>query len=262
MREYIDKVIKADQCAQYLDDIGIAANDAEQRFQSLGAVFQCTRNAGLKLTTHQCHFGATEIDFLGRTITPVGVRPQRPPVQTALGNTKLPKSKKALQRYLGFLNYFRNYIQNFKKLTPFYKLFKNDEKIPVTTDLLEKINKALHRCCYPALKQPLPYKQIALMTDASFLTAGYAVIIEDDPYKKYTLTRQAFAPIAYSSTTFSPAQLKMSIYAKELSAIFFAYKEFGHIFLATPKPVIKLTGNKSLRRIFQTKKSPPMLECV
>ena len=30
MREYLDKVIKADQCAQYVDDIvGIAANDNE-----------------------------------------------------------------------------------------------------------------------------------------------------------------------------------------------------------------------------------------
>ena len=29
MREYLDKVIKADQCAQYVDDIGIAANNAE-----------------------------------------------------------------------------------------------------------------------------------------------------------------------------------------------------------------------------------------
>ena len=30
MREYLDRVIKADQCAQYVDDIGIAANDAKQ----------------------------------------------------------------------------------------------------------------------------------------------------------------------------------------------------------------------------------------
>ena len=35
MREYLDKVIKADQCAQYVDDIGIAANDAEQLIKNL-----------------------------------------------------------------------------------------------------------------------------------------------------------------------------------------------------------------------------------
>ena len=263
MREYLDKVIKADQCAQYVDDIGIAANDAEQLIKNLRATFQCIREAGLKLTMHKCHFGATEIDFLGRTITPVGVRPQRPRVQNFLENTKFPKSKKALQRYLGFLNYYRNYIPRLsERLTPFFKLLKNDEKVLVTPDLLEKftdINKALDRCCELALKQPLPNKQIALMTDASFMAAGYAVLIEDDPQEKYTSTRKAFAPVAYGSKTFSPAQLKMSIYAKEFLAIFFAFKEFGHIFWGTPKPVIILTDNKSVTRFFQTKIIPPTL---
>ena len=263
MREYLDKVIKADQCAQYVDDIGIAANDAEQLINNLRATFQCIQQAGLKLTMHKCHFGATEIDFLGRTITPAGVKPQRPRVQNFLENTKFPKSKKALQRYLGFLNYYRNYIPRLsEKLTPFFKLLTKDEKVLVTPDLLEKfteINKALDRCCELALKQPLSNKQIALKTDASFSAAGYAVLIEDDPLEKYTSTRKAFAPVAYGSKTFSPTQLKMSIYAKEFLAIFFAFKEFGHIFWGTPKPVIILTDNKSVTRFFQTKIIPPTL---
>ena len=263
MREYLDKVIKADQCAQYVDDIGIAANDAEQLINNLRATFQCIQKAGLKLTMHKCHFGATEIDFLGRTITPAGVKPQRPRVQNFLENTKFPKSKKALQRYLGFLNYYRNYIPRLsEKLTPFFKLLTKDEKVLVTPDLLEKfteINKALDRCCELALKQPLPNKQIALMTDASFSAAGYAVLIEDDPLEKYTSTRKAFAPVSYGSKIFSPTQLKMSIYAKEFLAIFFAFKEFGHIFWGTPKPVIILTDNKSVTRFFQAKIIPPTL---
>ena len=132
----------------------------------------------------------------------------------------------------------------------------------VTPELLEQfteINKALDRCCELALKQPLPNKQIALMTDASFPAAGYAVLIQDDPMEKYNSTRKAFAPVAYGSKTFSPAQLKMSLYAKEFLAIFFAFKEFGHIFWGTPTPVIILTDNKSVTRFFQTKISPPTL---
>ena len=133
MREYLDKVIKADQCAQYVDDIGIAVNNAEQLINNLRATFQCIQRAGLKLTMHKCHFGATEIDFLGRTITPSGVKPQRPRVQNFLENTKFPKSKIALQRYLGFLNYYRNYIPRLsEKLTPFFKLLTKDEKVLVT----------------------------------------------------------------------------------------------------------------------------------
>ena len=75
MREKLDKVIKAHQCAQYVDDTGFAVKDAEQLVQNLGQISQCIRNTRLILTMHKCHFGATEIDFLGRTITPVEVRP-------------------------------------------------------------------------------------------------------------------------------------------------------------------------------------------
>ena len=52
----------------------------------------------------------------------------------------------------------------------------------------------------------------------------------------------------------------MSIYAKEFLAIFFAFKEFGHIFWGTLKLVIILTDNKSVNRFFfQTKIIPPTL---
>ena len=104
MRKYLEKVIKADQCAQYVYDIGIAANDADHLFANLRATFKCIQEAGLKLTMHKCRFGATKIDFLGRTITSQGVKPQRQNVQSFLGRIKFPKSKKALQRCLGFLN--------------------------------------------------------------------------------------------------------------------------------------------------------------
>ena len=263
MREYSDRVIKADQCAQYVDDIGIAANDAEHLIKNLRATFECIREAGLKLFMHKCHFGATEIEFLGRTITPEVVKPQKERITNFLEKTKFPKSKKDLQRYLGFSNYYRNYIPRFsEKLVPFFQLLKKDEKVLVTMELIEQfneINRDLDRCSQLALRQPLPNRQLVLMTDASFTAAGYAILTEDDPNQKYTSLKKSYAPIAYGSKTFTPSQLKMSIYAKEFLAIYYAFKEFGHIFWGTPKPVIILTDNKSVTRFFQTKIIPPPL---
>ena len=137
-------------------------------------------------------------------------------------------------------------------------MLKSDEKVLVLKELVqqfEEINKTLDKCCDLALQQPFPNKQIALMTDASFGAAGYAVLIEDDPSQKFTSLRKSYAPVAYGSKTFTPAQIKMSIYAKEFLAIYFAFKEFGHIFWGAPKPVIILTDNKAVTQFFQTKKN-------
>ena len=122
-----------------------------------------------------------------------------------------------------------------------------------------EINDASDRSCQLALCQPLPGKQLVLRNDASFQAAGYAVLIEDDPNQKYTSTRKTYAPIAYGSKTYSPSQIKMSIYAKEFLAIYMAFKEFGHIFWGATKPVIIMTENRSVTRFFQTKMIPPLL---
>ena len=63
MREYLDKAIKADQCAQYVDDIGIAATDTKQHCDNIQTVSECIRNAGLKLAMSKCHFGVKQSTF-------------------------------------------------------------------------------------------------------------------------------------------------------------------------------------------------------
>ena len=97
IRENLDPVIKADQCAQNVDDIGIAANTSEQFFKNLRAVFQCLRKAGPKLSMTKCHFGVQEVDFLGRTITTNGVAPQKQKIAKFLEKVNFPRSKSTLQ---------------------------------------------------------------------------------------------------------------------------------------------------------------------
>ena len=123
----------------------------------------------------------------------------------------------------------------------------------------ENINKALDNACGLWLKQPLPNKQYVLMTDANFKNAGYALMIEENADEKLTSVKKTYAPVAFGSKTFSPSQIKMSIYAKEFLAIYFAFMEYSHILWGSTKPVIVLTDNKSVTRFFQTKIIPPAL---
>ena len=96
------------------------------------------------------------------------------------------------------------------------------------------------------------------MTDASFRSAGYALMIEGNPDQTKS-KRKTYAPVAFGSKIFSPAQLKMSIYSKEFFAIYMAFLEFAYILWEAIKPTIVLTDNKSVTRFFQTKAIPPAL---
>ena len=140
VREYLDPVVKADQCAQYVDDIGIAANNATDLTRNMRTVFKCIRQTRLKLAIEKCHFEVRQVEFLGRTFSPEGISPQARKIQFFLDKLRILKSKKALQRYLGFVNYYRNYIPRMaEKPNPLYKLLKTEVPINITSVLKKNI---------------------------------------------------------------------------------------------------------------------------
>ena len=199
--EYLDPVVKADHCAQRVEDIRIAAKIATDLTQNIRAVFKCFRQTGLKLTNKKCHFAVRELEFLGKTISPKIISPHARKIQNLLDKFRIPKSKQALQRYLGIVNYYRNYFPRMaEKQNPFCKMFKTEVPINITSELkktFDSVNKALNDVCELALKQPVPRKWFVLMTDASFKSAGYALMIEDNPDQKKQSKRKTYAPVAF-----------------------------------------------------------------
>ena len=141
-------------------------------------------------------------------------------------------------------------------------MLKSDEKVLVLKELVQKFeetNKALDKCCDLALQQLLPNKQITLMRDARYAVAGYAVLIEDDANQKITSLRKSYAPVAFGYNTFTPAQIKISIYPKNIPAIYFAFKKYGHFFCDMSKPVIILTDDNAVTQYFQPNNVPPAM---
>ena len=212
------------------------------------------------------HFGVQEVDSLGRTISTKGVAPQKQKTRKLLEIRKFPRSKKVFQRYIGFLIYYRNHIPRLaKRLTPLFQLLKTTDakaKIPITAGIMKEfreINESLDRCCQLAMRQPLPGKQMVLMTDAICQAGAYAVLMENDPNQRYSSTRITYAPIANGSKTYSPSQIKISIYSKEFLPNYMAFKEFGNKFWGATKPVITMTDSKSVTTLFQTKMITPPL---
>ena len=157
--EYLDPIVKADQCAQNVDDIRIAGNKATDFIRYIPAVFRCFCQAGLKLTIEKCRFGVRQAEFLGKTISPEGISSQARKVHTIFNKIIFTKSKKALKCYLGIVNYNKNYITGrAQKLSPFYKLLKAETPINTTSevkDTCDSVSKALSDAREVALRQPI-----------------------------------------------------------------------------------------------------------
>ena len=91
VREYLDPLVKADPCAQYTDDIGIAASTPDEMFEILELVFQQLSKAGLKLSMSKCEYDQQQIDYLGKTISSTGIALIEKRVTDVLKQTQTPQ---------------------------------------------------------------------------------------------------------------------------------------------------------------------------
>ena len=114
-------------------------------------------------------------------------------------------------------------------------------------DAIFEINESFLRATKVSPKLPLPDKQLVIICDASEHAAGYVLLIEAyaDPS-----TKQTYAPVAFGSKKFQGGQMSLTMYAKEILAMQFAFDEFGHILWGLKKPIIVMTDNKALTRSF------------
>ena len=147
-----------------------------------------------------------------------------------------------------------------QKFNPIDKVNKIELPINICSELKKKtfdsVNRALIDACELALKQLLPRKQLVLITDISFRSAGHSLMVEDNPDRKKQPQRKTCGPVSFGFKTFSFAQLKNSRDSKEVLTSFMEVLEFAHILWQATKPTIVLTGNKSVTRFFQTKTFP------
>ena len=262
MRQQLDECILADKCFQYVDDVGTAAHTVEEMTNNLRSLFDCIRSSGLKLTPTKCEFGKPSIEFLGSTITSGGMSPINSKISRFLDRLKPPQTVKQVRRFIGFCQFYKPFLPRLaEKLLPFYQLLKVDQEFILGEDQLssfETLKNDLATICSNNLRLPTKDSQYVILADASFYAAGYVLMIED-----YTTSSNGqskiYAPVCFGSRIFQPAQLKLSIYAKEFLAVHFAFDHFAHIVWGVNKPVLILTDNKSLTRFFQAKKVPGSL---
>ncbi|GBO03220.1 Retrovirus-related Pol polyprotein from transposon 297 [Araneus ventricosus] len=109
----------------YFDDIMVYSKNMTDYYEKLKKVFQIARESGLKLNKDKAKIAVSELQYLGRIISPDGVFSE-PKKVSAVTDFPVPTSKQELMRSLGMATYLMRFVPEFS------------QKISILRDLLKK----------------------------------------------------------------------------------------------------------------------------
>ena len=114
------------ECLSNMRDVLVYGRTFEEHTENVPRVLRCLKEKGIKLNPLKCDFFKNEIKYLVRLISKNGYCPD-PENSIALEKRKIPpKTVGELRTLLGFLGYYRDYVQNFsQRLKPLYELLQN-----------------------------------------------------------------------------------------------------------------------------------------
>ncbi len=227
----------------YMDDILIATNDDLTRHrQIVHQVLDKLEEESYFLRPAKCKFEKEKIDYLGVVISRERIHID--PIKVE-GLKQWPRKLGTLKQVwstLGILGYQRPFIPGFAHIArPLTNLLKKGSAflwMDVHTQAVDRlIDITLND---PVLYQPDPLKQFILEVDASAFATG-AIL-----YQEHEGTRWK-RPMGYHSQTFNPAERNYDIYDREFLAIIQGLKNWRHLLVGSPHPVVVLTDHNNLQ---------------
>ena len=214
----------------YLDDIIVFSATLEEHLALLENVLQKLTDAGLKIKLKKCSFFKTELNFLGHRVCPDGIKMQENKVKAIL-DYPVPKSVKAVRRFLGVIGYYRPFVRNYATIAyPLTSLLKanvdfhwDDPQDKAFRDLKDRLTRS------PILTYPDFKKEFYVASDASDVGLG-AVLLQK--------TDNKLMPLSFASRVLTTSERNYSVTERELLAVVWALRKFRHTILGFPVHVI------------------------
>lgn len=116
--------LRDEVCVPYLDDVLVFSSSFDQHIQNVRKVLQRQRECGIKLRPKKCDFFKSEVCYVGRVISAEGYKmnPKEVEAVQALKRER-PSTVREVRKLMGFLSYYRSYIQDFSRIAkPLYEL--------------------------------------------------------------------------------------------------------------------------------------------
>ena len=175
----------------YLDDILILSNQDDtfdDHLRKIDICFKRMHHMGMKVNLTKTEFFQSNLDYLGYTLTPHGIKPQTKKVE-AMQRILAPKTRKQLRRFLGMVNYYRDvWKRRSHVLAPLATLAGRSNKKYIWTEEHQKsFENAKNMISREAmLAYPDFSKEFHVYADASDYQLGGVIMQENKPLAFYT----------------------------------------------------------------------------
>uniref|UniRef100_A0A670HKZ8 Gypsy retrotransposon integrase-like protein 1 n=1 Tax=Podarcis muralis TaxID=64176 RepID=A0A670HKZ8_PODMU len=227
-------------CVAFLDDVLVYSENEEQHVRDVREVLGKLQANQLWVKLEKCQFHTKEVEFLGYRLSDKGLAMDPGKVQAVL-EWKTLKTKKDVQRFLGFGNFYRKFIKNFAHLTaPITDCLSSKKKFVWTAEA-ERAFEALKRA-FASEEQLLHVdlqKPMRVETDASDRAVG-AVLLQ--PGK----SKSEWRPCAFFSRKLNKSERNYTVYDRELLAIHEAFRRWRHLLIGAQHKVQVCTDHKNL----------------
>ena len=115
MNTILHDLIQGEKVIVYLDNILIFTKDLKEHREIVKQVLEQLQKHHLYLKIEKCTFEAEQVEYL-RVIIRKGMVKMDPAKIKAVKNWPIPKTKKQLQAFLGFCNFYWQFIKNFSRI--------------------------------------------------------------------------------------------------------------------------------------------------
>ena len=230
----------------YLNDILIYLNNMSEHHQHVKEVLKYLCKTGLYAKVEKCEFHSKSVEYLEYILSPSGLTMSDNKVKI-IQDWLEPKKVKDIQFFLGFANFYHQFIFNY-----------SDIVIPLTCFTQKNIPWKFDSSCWDAFNSVkkaftsalifthwIPNTQLIVETDALdyTLTTILSIINEDNEVHL----------VAFYSRTFTAVKLNYDTHDKELLAIFEAFKIWQYYLENLAYPINIVTDHKNLEYFSTTK---------
>jgi len=101
-------------CIVYLDDVLIYSKTKSEHIRDVRAILKAIEKSGMKIKPGKCEFHAAETEYLGFIIGREEIKVD-PIKTTAIWEWAKPTKVKEIQRFTGFCNFYRRFIEGFSR---------------------------------------------------------------------------------------------------------------------------------------------------